>query len=192
MAAADVKHFVECSRDVESRATAVCRHISCVDLLPGEPAAVGEGVLHLIAVLPYVLRAEYRRNLRQFHLGDTMQGILHLLLLGLQLDGIRQMLPPAASAGAEMLTSRLATLLRRFYQAFDAAVGIRRTFFLYLDIGDVARRPIGHEHHKLAPPGYGIPFGGNAGNLKLRYYGQILSFSGHRLSRCVKTPLYIF
>ena len=113
MAVLYVEHLVEGPGDVEAGGIAVGKLFAGTHLLECEPAAIGEGVFHLVAISVNVLRTEYRHYPGILDFGDTVECILDLPLLGFDLELIGQMLPPAAATSAEVLASRLNANIRR-------------------------------------------------------------------------------
>lgn len=161
MAPLDVEHLVKRSRDVESGSIAVGKFLAAVELLECEPASVGKCVLHLIAVVPYLLGAEYRSDFRERYLGYALKAVLHLLLLVLQLILVGQMLPAATAAYAEMLASRLYSYVRRLCQLLDPSFGIAFLFTGQLHPGHVAWSSVGYEHHHVVDARYRVALGGH-------------------------------
>ena len=105
-AAVDVEYLVEHVGYVESKGRALFDVAACGNLVVGEPAAVGEGEFELVAVELRAGRSEARFYLGQGDLAYACQLVAHLFGLEAQLFVVRQVLPFAAAAYAEMFAER--------------------------------------------------------------------------------------
>ena len=100
----DVDHTVEELGQVETKAFAGILIVGAGRSTVGEPLAVREGVFQLVAVLELLLAAQNRTNFGVFDFADTVEVVLHLLLLVKDLPLIGHVLPLTAAAETEMLT----------------------------------------------------------------------------------------
>ena len=119
-----IEYLVERSGDMESGSITIGKFLAAFKLLESKPATVREGILHLIAVAPYVPAAQCLRYCRVFHLGYTVDRVGYLTVLCLELHPVRQMLPPAAPAYGKMLARRLHTVAAWLLQCHDASLRI--------------------------------------------------------------------
>ncbi len=179
MAAVDIEHLVESSRNMESRCIAVGKFLAAVKLLECEPALVGEGIFHLVAVLPDVFRSESRRNLRQVHLGDTRERIHNLLALATELIIIRKMLPTATAAYGEVAASRSHADIRCRFHGRDMTLGIAFFLFVEFHIHDVSGSAERNEHDHIVDACESITLGCNIYNLHVFKHGERFTFSCH-------------
>ena len=170
VARVDVEHLVKGSGDVESGGIAVGKFFARSKLLKCKPLLIGKCVLHLVAVFPDVVRAYYRSYLGGFHLGDSFDGILYLLLLAFQLKRVGKVLPAATSAQREMLASRLYSHLAGGVHLCDVTFGVAFLLFVYLDINYVAGGTVGNEYHHLVDTSYRVAFSCNI------FYGYLLQY----------------
>ena len=152
------QNLVEGSRDVETDG----RHILGSPSLGGgrgevfqfficQPSFVGAAEVEFVAVFLGLHATQDGTKLRQFHLADAVKLVIDLLLLELQLLLVRQVLPLAAAAHAEVLAEGCRAYLTIFYKLHHFAFGKRVLLALYLHVADVARHAEGHKHHQVVP-----------------------------------------
>ena len=120
--------------EAQARAAGLARS----DLRRGQPAAVGSGELKLVAVADGLFGPQDGGELRHFQVADTHQLVQDLLAFGLKLHFVRQRLPSAATANAEMLAERFKPVFGRFYNPFDKTFHIIFLFPVHLDIDNVS------------------------------------------------------
>ena len=127
------QYLVECTGDVESHGVLVLYLQSLVvNLLFRHPALVAESELKLVAILLCLYRTEDRHELRQFYLANTLQLVVNLLLLGLQLLFVWQVLPLASAADTKMLAHGHLSHLAKFNKAYHLSLAIAMAFLSYL------------------------------------------------------------
>lgn len=173
----DVEHLVEGAGNVETCGVAVGEFLPRGELLEGEPAAVGEGELELVAVVPNVLAAQALGHFGNGHFCNAGECVDYLLALALQLVLVGEVLPPATAAHGEMLAAGLDTHAAGPAEARYAALGVAFLFLLNLNVDTVAWRAEGHEDHHIVDARNGIAFGGNGAYLDVLQKRQGFSFS---------------
>ncbi len=179
MAFFDIQNFVESTRNMKTGGIAIGEFLAAVELFAGEPHAVRESILHLVAVLPDFFTSESRSNLGQLHHGYACEGIVHLPVLALKLETVMQVLPAATTAYAEVGACRNTTHTGRFHYPFDFTYGIAAALLFNLHIHDIAWRRERYEHHHFAMASYGISFGGYAGDFQFGNQRKRFAFTSH-------------
>ena len=164
---------------METRRIAVGELRPTVELFSGEPALVGESELQLVAVVRRRCRAQDGIDGRDGHLGDTLHGVNHLLLLALQLVLVGQMLPLAAAAQPKVLTHRLHAQLTRLDQALDMPLGKAMLLAVNLQVNHITWSAKRHKHHQVVPAAQALTLGCHARNLKILNNRNIF-FLSHR------------
>ena len=173
----DIKYLVECAGNVEAGAVALVEGLAGGQLLAGEPAAVGERILHLVTVFPDVFRRQGWPNFGNFYLGNTLQRIDNLLSLAFQLVTVRQMLPAAAATNSEMRATGLLAHVRGGDDALYPAHGKAFLLFFKLNVHNIAGSGKRHEHHHAVAASESVALGGNSCYFKPFYQGQRFSLS---------------
>ena len=114
----------------------------------------------LVAVADGLFGPQDGGELRHLQMADAGQLVIHLALLGGELDVVGEGLPAAAAAHPEMLAERLQAMLGRLYDLDDRA--LQPGFLLAHEphVHHVARHGEAHEHH--------LPFGRVGDGLALR------------------------
>ena len=102
--------------------------------LSGEPALVAASELNLVAILRGLHAAHDRAEFREFNLADAGKLVFHLLLLRLNLLLVRQVLPFATTADAEVLAHRLLTDVAFFDEANHLRLAVLMFLLDYLQI----------------------------------------------------------
>ena len=102
--------------------------------LSGEPALVAASELNLVAILLGLHAAHDRAELWEFNLADAGKLVFHLLLLRLNLLLVRQVLPFATAADAEVLAHRLLTDVAFFDEANHLRLAVLMFLLDYLQI----------------------------------------------------------
>ena len=115
------------------------------DFLGGEPTFVGASELYLVAILLGLHAAHDRAELWQLNLADAGELVFHLFLLCLDLLSIRQVLPLATAADAEVLAHRLLSHVALFDEANHLRLAILMFFLDYLQVYHIARHAERHE-----------------------------------------------
>ena len=156
----DGQYLVECSRNVEShRVHLVVLHV-LLHLLFGEPAFVGERKLQLVAVEARFFRAQNGTKFRKFYLPDAGEVVEYLFLLVLELLFVRQTLPFASSAHAEMAAERLHTQGRFFIELYGHRFGVMVLLAFHLQIDYIARHYIRDKYYQFIHFSHGFAFCG--------------------------------
>ena len=141
-AQADVQHFVEHIRNMESGGRPGLDFRVGGNLLARQPTAVSKGEFQFVAVEPRLSRTEAWSDFGQLDFTDAGQLVAHLIGFESQLFIVGQVLPLATAANAEMFAKRLDAYVGRFCQAFDMPLGISSVFTVDFYVGYVARRAI--------------------------------------------------
>ena len=99
-------------------------------------------------------------ELRQFHLADTGQLVVHLLLLHFQLFPVRKLLPLATATDAKMLAERLGA--QGTIGDIPDDLSLHETMFLAtnLQVADITRNSPGDKDHHVIDAGYRLAFSG--------------------------------
>ena len=120
-------------------------------LLPCQIPLVGTAEVELVAVFLRLHAAQDGTELRQVHLANASQLVVHLLLLELELLFVGQVLPLAAATHAEVLAERSRAYLTIFYESYHFALGKRMFLASQLYVADIAGHTPRHEHHHVLP-----------------------------------------
>ncbi|OAV63840.1 hypothetical protein Barb4_04672 [Bacteroidales bacterium Barb4] len=162
VAFADVQHLVKHARNVETEGVHLRKGIAGGNLLVRQPSFVGKGELQLVAVENRLLRTQNGEGFLRLHLADARQAVRHLLLLVFKLFAVREMLPFAAAAYAEMLAERFCPQGRIRMKADDPAFRIIAFLACYLYVGNIPRSRKRDKYHLVVDLRYSLSFGGNA------------------------------
>ena len=180
MALLDVENLVEHIRNMETQRW-LWRNIALLgNLLVGEPTAVSEGVLYLIAVVELLLRAQARAHLWDFEFSDAYKLVADLLRLVVELCLVWEILPLATSADAKVLADRLTTLLRLVDKAHYPALHKATVLFGYLHINNIARNGHRHKYHHALVVSHRLALGCQSRNLQPLNKWVRSSFSCHK------------
>ena len=134
----DVQDLVEELAHMESQAHAVILGNRIRILAAEHPALAGSAEFQLVTIKLRTLGGECRPDFRDLQVADSDQLVVHLLPFGYQLHLVRQRLPPAAAADAEMLAERLDAVRGRLDHPGDEALHIVFLLPEHLDVHDVA------------------------------------------------------
>ena len=165
---------------METSRIAVGELHTTVELLAGEPALVGEREFQLVAIMGRHRRAQDGIDGGDGHLGNTLHGIDHLLLLALQLVLIGEVLPLAAATQAEVLAHGLHAQHAGLDHAVDVALGKTVLLAVDLEVNHVARSAKRHKHHQVVPAAQALALGRHARYLKILNYRDIFLLLSHR------------
>ena len=96
---------------------------------------------------------------RKLHLTYTRQLVVNLLLLGLQLLGIRKLLPLATSADAEVYAHRLLSHSTLLNEAHHTSLHVTVFLFDNLKVNHITRNHERHKDNLLAHMRHTLSFG---------------------------------
>ena len=131
----DVQNLVKRSRDMETHGRAAHRTILIIwpsHLILSQPTLAAEAKLQLVSVAINLFAAQNRHKLRQFHLPNTGQVVIHLLLFRLQLLLILETLPLTSSTHTIVLAFRYGAQRRILVELHSHSLHIGVLFLLYL------------------------------------------------------------
>ena len=148
-------------------------------LLRSEPQLVGATEVELIAIAFSLLAPQDGAALGQLDVGQTREGVHHLLLLPSDLLAVGEHLPLAAAAHAEMRTERSDALRTLAHEAHDATFHIRMLLAQHLHIGHIARNCVGHEEHFVVDARQSLAFGSHIGDFNSLQYLVFFLLSRH-------------
>src|SRR4030042_6660231 len=126
-----------------------------------KPAFFRKGVLKLIPVQKYLGRANNRIYFPDIGFTYPCQVILYLLRLVVKLKMIRQMLPPAAPAYAEMPATGLYPVGRVFMETDHTAFHVFFPLLIDLDINYITRYQHRYKNNLIINSCNSISFGTN-------------------------------
>ena len=147
MALLHIHHTVEQLRQMETQSLAIVLAAGACGSPVGEPFAVGEGIFQLVAVVILLLATQDGTNPRILYLADTVEVVLHLLLLVMELPLVVHLLPLAAAAKTEVLTHRRHALVGVLLEVEDATLEIVFLLFIDFKVHHVAGHAKGDEDH---------------------------------------------
>ena len=161
-ALADIEHLVEKLAHVVAQAAFFGRGEGLRIFAGKDPSALREGKLEFVAVMDGPLGAEGHRDFRDLKVADADELVIDLPAFRLELGGIRQGLPAAAAADAEMAAERLQAVLGRLFQAHDAAFHIILFLLADLDVDKVAgNSKLREDDGSVRRVAQGFAFGGD-------------------------------
>ncbi len=116
----------------------------------GEPPLriLPEREFHLVAIVEPIGRRKRLVNRRVGKAADAPQGLDHLAALVVELQLVRQVLPPAAAAQSEVLAPRLDPVGRWSHDFDRAPLGVVASHAIDPDLDGVSRDGPVHEHHE--------------------------------------------
>ena len=104
-------------------------------------------------------RSHDRPELRQLYLADAAQLVVDLLLLRLQLFGVRQVLPFASAADAEMRTHRFFAYRAPADETDDRSFTVSAFLPAHLQVYNIPWDDKGNEDDLVINMGNALPFG---------------------------------
>ena len=149
MTVVDWQNLVEGSRDVESYSPHLPCRLTAGNLLASHPSLVGAAELQLVPVFANLPAAEDRHELRQLHLSDACELLIHLPLLHLELLIIWQGLPFTSATHSEVLAERLFPHGTFLNEAYHFGFHIAMSFLPHLQVYYVARHAERHKHYHV-------------------------------------------
>ena len=151
--------LIEGTRDMETDGRYVLHQRLVLQLFAGQPSLIGTAKVELVTVLLSVYGAQDGTKFRQFNLSDARQLVEYLLLLELQLLGVGQILPLAATADTEVLAEGSRAYITILYKAYYLAFGKGVLLASDLHVAHIAGHAKRHKHHQLLPVEQALPFG---------------------------------
>ena len=146
MALLDIQDFIEEFAHMEAKAHAVV-FCNFIRILSGkQPAAFRCAEFQLVTVILSLFGGECRSYFRYAQVADSHQLVFNLLALGLKLDFVREMLPSAPAADAEMAAEWLQSVFRRRDELFNAAFHVVFLLLENADVHDVTGNGVVYEY----------------------------------------------
>ena len=162
MAGSDVQDLVEELADMEAQTDPFrLRKRLRINAFLEEPALGRCAEFQLVAVILRFEGGEGGADLRHGQMADADELVLDLLALGLQLPLIRQRLPAATAADAEMLAKGRQTLGGWLHDPLDAAFHVILFLLEDADVDDIAGHGEIDENDDAFVMGQGFAFGGD-------------------------------
>lgn len=176
---ANVENLVEHVRNMESECGSGSDFAALRNLVIRQPTAVGEREFEFIAVEQLLLRTQTRTDFGQLHLTYTRKLVAYLLGLVTQLLFVRQVLPFAAAAHAEVFAHGFGAHRRTLHVVHHRTLHEAAVFGAYLHIHDIARNRHRDEYHRTLVATNRFTLGGERSYFKPLDKGIRLTFSCH-------------